>query len=217
MKKPKNSPEPVYGAWHGSGSGRAWSRSGSWLGIVWIELLYRYRSVLLMSFMLFSVFLLFAIESVFNGGFTFSLRILWAPWALLIVGFGGWNYDFLARETRSRWRPWLFAILTYPVVLLMSWPYVMALNAVTGSGTTVIYEGPIMEKRITGGRHPGHVVEILNKQSAELVTLRCSEARYHQLSEGDVFRETFFVGGFGIPYRWKFGEKEPSRNGNQTR
>lgn len=154
--------------------------------------------------MLVGLGFLLLIHSVFNGGFTFSARILWLPLALVIFGFTAFFHRDFEKINRNRWKAWMIAALFHPLSILMSWPYVMAVNAFFPSGRTITFHGPVIRKWESNGRSKSHLIVILDQSSGEEVTLRTSEAKYRQLSEGDGIGETFSVGLFGIPFRWRF-------------
>jgi len=161
-----------------------------------------------MTFMLVSFVFLMTIESVFNGGFDFSVRILWIPIGILIAGFTWWCRHDFERILNSRWKAWVTAGLLYPIALLMSWPYVMALNALLPSNSSVTYEGPVTRKFISGGRRNSYQVVIRDRSTQKEVTLSTSESRYGELSPGNTIQETFSVGRLGIPFRWRHAKRK---------
>jgi hypothetical protein len=170
---------------------------------------YRYSGLLFLAYVAGGMLFLVLIDSVFNGGFSFSMKILWLPVALAIFGFTCLNREFLRAEMGSSAKPWLLAAMLYPIVLLMSWPYVMALNAATARGDTLVYNGRIERKWIHhGSGRFGDTceIDIRDTQSSEVVTIRVSPEKYASLSQDDIVTVAFTRGGFGIPYRWRFTE-----------
>ena len=168
--------------------------------------LYRYRDVLAILYFVGGAFFLVTIESVFNGGFSFSVRILWLPLALLIFGFTWFNRHFLYPKMQSSWKTWATAAAAYLVFLLMAWPYVMAINAATNNGEKIIYRGPIQRKWIShGSRGNWYQIDVLNRLTSSVITFTIPQQKYALLNEGDIFTTEFVRGGFGIPYRWRFG------------
>jgi hypothetical protein len=163
----------------------------------------RYGNALFLGFLGVGVALLVAIESIFNGGFVYSIKATWFPLALLTFGVT-WMYrhDF-KRIGRSRSKVWITAALLYPIALLMTWPYVMAANALTTSGRSITYQGPVTHKWISSGRFPGNQVVIFDQATGKKITLSMSQSRYNTLSKGDNVMETFSIGGLGIPFRWR--------------
>ena len=149
---------------------------------------------------------LILIQSTFNGGFWQSVTWLWLPLAILIFGFTWLNRHFFYAQTGSRRQPWFIAILLYPIVLLMTWPYVMALNAATASGDTTTFRGQVVRKWIHHSARYGDSCELdlRDSNSGETVTLTVPQSRYDSLSVGDVTMEKFLRGGLGIPFRWIF-------------
>lgn len=163
----------------------------------------RYSTLLTVAFFGGAAFFLLSIESTFNGGFGLTVRYGSLPLAILIFGYTYWYRQELARICRSGKMVWIRASLLYPVVLLLSWPYVLGVNAFTGSGETITFTGPVEEKWITKGRHTGYHIAIRDSKTQEEVRLNCSESRYQTLQIGDSVSESFEVGGLNIPYRWK--------------
>ena len=171
--------------------------------------LHRHRDWLLV-FLLFAYlvgggFFLVAIESVFNGGFYFSVRILWLPLALLVFGFTWFNRHFLYREMQSFWKTWATAVAAYLMFLVMTWPYVMAVNAATSNGEKMVYGGQIQRKWIGhGSRSRFYEIDVFDSSTSQVVTFDVSPEKYASLREGEIFTTGFIRGGFGIPYRWRF-------------
>jgi hypothetical protein len=168
--------------------------------------IYRYGGWLFFAYLAGAMLFLVLIDSIFNGGFFFSVKLLWLPLAVVIFGFTWVNRDLLRSETGSSRKPWFIALLLYPVALLMSWPYMMALNAATARGGSLVYQGPIERKWIHhGGRRFGDSceIDIRDTHSSELITISVSSEKYASLSQGDTVTVEYMRGGFGIPYRWR--------------
>jgi len=92
----------------------------------------RFGTPIFLLYFFISLTFLCLIESVFNGGFYFSIRILWLPVAIVIFGVTAWCYKDMPRGRNGKgawWFPWVIAAILYPLSLLMAWPYVMAVNA----------------------------------------------------------------------------------------
>ncbi|MGH8048038.1 MAG: hypothetical protein ACREKL_12420 [Chthoniobacterales bacterium] len=157
-----------------------------------------------MAFLLGGLFFLIAIDSTYNGGFYFSASHLWLPLAALIFGYTWWHRKYFVSVTKRKKSPWITAAIVYPLVLLMSWPWLMALNAVTGTGAMVTYSGPIQGKWINHGKSRSYHFSILDDSSHEIIKLNCNASEYSRLSIGSIASRTFQLGGFGIPYRWRF-------------
>ena len=168
---------------------------------------YRYGGWFFFAYMAGAMLFLILIDFIFNGGFFFSVKVLWLPVAVVIFGFTWVNRDFLGAEMRSGRKPWFIAATLYPVALLMSWPYVIALNAATARGDTLVYKGPVERKWIHhGSRRYGDTceIDIRDKQSSEVITIPVSSEKYASLSEGETVTVEYMRGGFGIPYKWRF-------------
>ncbi len=55
-----------------------------------------------MLYMLGTIFFFFFIGSVFNGGFGFSMKVLWIPIGLLVFGFTWVNREFSSTQYNLR-------------------------------------------------------------------------------------------------------------------
>ena len=167
----------------------------------------RYGNKVFLAFMFGGLVCLLLVESVFNGGFDFSTKILWLPLGLLIFGYTWVNRQFFYIEMRSVRKPWLYAVMLYPMAILLSWLYMMLINAVTSSGDALVYRGPVEHKWVHhGGVRFGdsYEIDIRNADSSEVVTITVTPERYASISKGDVLAAEFKRGGFGIPFRWRF-------------
>ena len=170
----------------------------------------RFGTPFFLLYILISVVFLGLIETVFNGGFYFSIRILWLPMAIVIFGVTAWCHTDLAPGRNGKgawWLPWLMAVILYPVSLLMAWPYVMAVNAFLPSHGSVTYEGPVIDKQTSGGRVTSYQLILDDIRSGEPVTLPVSRAAYAGIPLGQTVHQTFTLGGLGIPYNWRFAGK----------
>ena len=173
-----------------------------------LRFLNRYAAWLFYAYIIGGLVFLLLIESVFNGGFYFSVKILWLPLMLLVFGFTWAKRHVLYDATKSIFKLWLFAAVFYPLTILFGWPYVMAFNAITASGDTIVYRGPVVRKWI--GHSPrgddSCRIEVRDTDSGEIITITVPPERYASLAVGDVAAEEFLRGGFGIPYRWRFAK-----------
>jgi hypothetical protein len=77
----------------------------SWKSV--LNFLYHWLWVLLFYIYLAgNLFFLLAIESTFNGGFDFSVRVLWLPLAIVVFCFTWFNRQALYAQVGSRWKTW---------------------------------------------------------------------------------------------------------------
>jgi len=165
----------------------------------WVRFIDRYKIILFYLLIGGAFAGFFLIESVFNGGFYETVSAVWLPLALMIA-YVLWFY-----RPRSLGL-WLLGAMLYPVMLLMIWPHAMILNALLPKQGELVYEGPIVHKWISQGRSRGYQLVLLDEATRERVTLTVSERAYERFSERDRARSTFTLGGFGIPYRWRFDD-----------
>ena len=131
----------------------------------------RSATLLLIGFLLGSLYFMSRIETVFNGGYAWTFDHLWAPWLAIIFGFAWLNRNALRARARRPWHPWVLSLVLYWVVLLSSQPYVMAVNAIPPHGGRVEYRGPIVDKFKAGGRHIRYEIRVRDSRTGETVTL----------------------------------------------
>jgi len=168
----------------------------------------RFGNALFLAYIGGGFLFLILLDSIFNGGFGVAVRLLWSPLAILIFGFTWWYRRDLYDLGMARSKVWVTASITYPILVLMGWPYVMAYNAMTPSGHSIVYSGQILRKFISGGRVRGHQVVIMDRSTHEPITLSVSSNNFATLSVGNSVQKSFHVGGLGIPYRWRFQNAE---------
>lgn len=94
----------------------------------------------------------------------------------------------------------------YVALVCFGIPYVMLANAVTASGATVTYEGPVISKFMSGGRSRSHVLTVLDRHTQAPVEITVRHAEYEQVPVGASYRHCMEIGGLGLPFRWRFGE-----------
>lgn len=167
----------------------------------------RFGTPFFITYTITAMILLGLIETVFNGGFYFSLRILWLPLAIVIFGVTAYCHKDLPRGRNGkgpRWFPWVMAAVLYPLTLLMSWPYVLLVNALLPSRGPVTYAGPVIEKPLSGGRTTTYLIVLDDFHTGEPITLAVSREAYDKIPLGMIVDQTFTIGGLGIPYNWRF-------------
>ncbi|MBX9404000.1 hypothetical protein K4L06_22105 [Lysobacter sp. BMK333-48F3] len=165
-----------------------------------------------------SIAWLVAIESTLNGGFYESVAWLWLP-LLAIVAAYAWCYrHWLTQRLRRRWKVVGYAAMTCGLLLLMSWPYWMAANALVDRGEMVLH-GPLTKKYIAGARYRANALEFRDLATGQIASVPVSPQLYHAASPGAQVRCVFRRGWFGIAYRWRKSSIgppctiQPQRNG----
>lgn len=172
----------------------------------------RYGKALAILFVLGSLFFLIAIESIFNGGFYFAVKIIALPAGISIFGFTYVNREELKLLFPGRpWQMWLIAGLLYPLSLLFGWPYLMAINAIAVDKEPIIFNGPVLEKFITSGKTTSYHIRIKDFTSNKTVALNVGANRYSLITVGSEYCAVFNRGMLGIPFVWRFGTN-PSVN-----
>jgi hypothetical protein len=173
-----------------------------------LQFIHRHGQWLFFGYVGGAVTFLLLIESTFNAGFMQSFKWMWFPLAALIFGFMWVTRYFFYEKARSHITPWVTATIVYLIALLMVPPYVMAYNAFTTSGETIIYSGPIVRKWIHHGARSGdsYEIDLRDTHSGEMITIEVPRHKYDSLSVGDVITEKYLKGGLGIPFRWRFAK-----------
>ncbi len=149
-----------------------------------------------------AVFLL-TIEMPVNDGFLFSLKVLCVPFGAVIFGYTWAKRDFLY-TVKGLVGTRVIACLAYPMLLLWGWPYVMALNALTGTGEKIVCSGRITAKWMTNGVPEAQMLETATQRK---MVLHLSQAEYDALQPGAPYAIEFQRGGFGFPYKWMMPQR----------
>ncbi len=157
----------------------------------------RFGGILFIAYGVVGVFFLVRIPSTFNGGFDFAVRHLWLPIAVVVLSYTAWRGE---RLEPSAWKRWTMAVVLCPLLLLFSWPYVLAANTLGGPHPDMTYRGVVTSKFISGARSRACVVEIQDGTTRERVQFVVSPSLYHSLDVGAEYGQTMKRGLFGIPY-----------------
>lgn len=159
-----------------------------------------------MAFMAISIAFFVGIETTFNGGFSVSAKYLSVPLAVGVILFVKININKI--KVYAPWSDlniWLFSILLfYPLILLMSWPYVLATNALLSSDEVIELGGRVDEKFITKGKNgSSYHLRTVDENTLDKAELNVSKGEYENIMEGDIYYHQFFKGAFGIPWHWR--------------
>lgn len=166
----------------------------------------RHARSLLLVFALGSLVFLGIIDTPEDGKWV-ALAFEWLglPVAVAVFAFTHVHRNEPVAGKPGRWRPWLLAILTYPMFLVLSWSYLLGLNAVLPATGSVEYRGRIIEKHESHGRHSSYSIRLIDERTKESVTLAVSACDYPSLAEGQTYVECFETGRLGIPFHWRYG------------
>ena len=159
-----------------------------------------------MAFMTISFAFLMGIETTFNGGVFISAKYLCVPLAVGVIFFVNVNINRIrVHAPWSNLKIWLFSLLLfYPLILLMSWPYVLATNAILSSSEVVELGGIVNEKFITTGKNgSSYHLKTTDVETLEKIELNVSKSEYQHIKEGDIYHHQFYKGAFGIPWHWR--------------
>jgi hypothetical protein len=167
-------------------------------------------------FLLGSAFFIFAIKlkspssgiSTLASKFWLPLAIFW--FSLAILAFIGTLYDSKGWHRSNMYNLvfytlgyWLYALILYMVVLMISIGYGFTINAFTGSGEIINFEGEIIEKKISmykGGKT--YYIIIIDNKTKSIEEFNVRHDTFNNLLVGNTYKEQYYKGGLGIPYRW---------------
>ncbi|EJL84600.1 hypothetical protein PMI15_02079 [Polaromonas sp. CF318] len=169
-----------------------------------IRFLIRFSGLLFIAFALGALVFFASIESVFNGGFAESIKILCLPFGVAILAFMYFNREALADSSLGLWQSWLLAAIVYPLSLLFGWPYLMAVNTLAFNPAPIIYSGPVIAKFVSSGKSTSHHIRLRDVSSGEIVELLSPRDAYSRIQVGAMYCTAFHRGLFGIPFRWRF-------------
>lgn len=160
----------------------------------------RWGNVLFVIYIAGAIFFLLSIETTFNGGFDLTIRWLSAPIAIIVFGCA----YFYRHEAKSRLRLWIAALILFPILVIFSWPYLVAANSICAPKHAIVFKGPIRSKTSSGGRFISCQITIQNEETGKEVTFTVPKSIWDNYAIGDEYQEKIYVGRFGIPYRWRF-------------
>lgn len=176
---------------------------------LWIKL---YGMALSTGYVVGSIILLKLIHSTFEAGFVLAVKVLWLPLGILFFACGWWSLRKRYPQGGRPMKTWGATVGLYLVFLLLSWPYVLLVNALTASDETMQVRGKVVERHEEKGRHPSYVLIVKDIQTGEDIPLETDEKTYRQIGLGDEYAQKLRVGGFGIPFRWSWqAEQVPGR------
>ena len=172
----------------------------------------RYGNAFFLAYIFGGLFFLLAIETPLNAGLRMTLLWLALPFAAIVFGYTYRYEDYFAAHSKprwrtrikARWRVWITAVLVYPMIVFFAWPYLIAANSIPASGERISFAGPILKKWISRGKYYlGYEIVILDETTRVEMTFTVSRAEFQSVKSGEYFRRDFYLGRFGIPYRWK--------------
>jgi hypothetical protein len=157
----------------------------------------------LLVYLIGGILINISIETTLNGGMDISLKYLSIPLAIIIFGYTAMTRnEAIARNPKAS--PWVMACILYPLCVLFTSPYIVALNAAGMPKQEIIFRGPIIRKWYSSGKSTSYHVEIMDSASNKKVSFYISKTLYNSVHEGDSYTKKMYLGRFGIPYRWKW-------------
>ena len=177
-------------------------------GKMMLRLVIYFGRVIFMLFLLGALLSLAVIESPgnsLNDGFVSSIKLLALPVGVIVFTITYFSHNTLMVHPGKPWQPWLNAVLLYPMLLLLSPPYVMAINALSIKDTPIIYSGPILEKFVHSGKSRSLNIRMQDTHSGKNIELQLSCEEYSKVAEGDPYCVAFNQGLLNMPFRWRYG------------
>lgn len=153
------------------------------------------------------VFFLFAIDhSVDDGGMILTAKYFSIPVSAVVLVVFWMNRKSLYVQFGSATKAWISVLMVCPMALLSVWPYVLALNAITGAGEEISYTGRIVDGRVMKDSHANkqYVIDVKEDGTGRLIMFTVTPEQFKSVQKGARIKITFLRGGFGLPYRWKF-------------
>lgn len=167
------------------------------------KLFKQHADVFLILFMLVSGALLFLVETAFNAGFSETVKYLAGPWAVIIFGLAAVH---VRRAPHLKRQYWTVAILLYPLAVLFSWGYFIALNSIGIYDETVVFSGPVTAVHVSNGGKDPSTITMHDANTNKTVEFWVSQRQAEEVDIGATYRLCFYSGRFGIPFVWRFSE-----------
>ena len=166
----------------------------------------RIGSRLFPIFMFGGLFWLMLIETTFNSGFDFMMKILALPLALIVFSFTYINQTALLAYSNSLLKLWGVAIAFYLLLLLFSWPYLLVVNAVFRDEKPVVYTGEIIKKyeHRSSKNSNSYLITIRDIDTNEDIVLKLPYLYFQEAQVGQRYCTVFYRGLLGIPFRWRY-------------
>ncbi|MHA7002137.1 hypothetical protein [Aeromonas sp. R9-1] len=170
-----------------------------------VDLAIKYRNYLLGIYIGGAMLFLLLLETLHNGGFVESIKWLFIPIGIFIFAFFKVNLSKLKKVLwpNSRYKPWLYCVLVYVLTLFMSCPYIIAANAIAANSDVKLVSGVVVNKFISGSKSNSFNVTVKDSSTTKEFDLTVGEEKFKHLKLGDSYSECFYVGRFGILYRWR--------------
>ncbi len=167
--------------------------------------LIKYRNYLLGIFIGVAILFLYLFETTRNGGFYESTKTLFIPIGIIIFAFFKANLHRLNELlwSNSKWKPWLYCVAVYLVTMLMIWPYYVAANVFLSNNQSQLISGVVLKKFKSGSNPTSFNVTVKDEFTSNEYDLNVGIAKFEQLDVGINYSECFYIGGFGILYRWR--------------
>jgi hypothetical protein len=150
-----------------------------------------------------SLYFFIVIRTTFNGGFGVIISKSWLPLAILeiIISFLFRKYFYpFNRATKDYW---IFLLCCYPGLLLSTWGFGLGINAFTSSGDVIVFQGQVVERQIRTSKGTSYYIRLIDKQTNKEVDFLVDLETYNSTSIGGIYREQFYKGGLGVPFKWR--------------
>jgi hypothetical protein len=179
-------------------------------------LLVRYPFSFFSAYLLVSIGLLIVIETPFNEAVGKSAAWTAIPIGILSIAFTLRYFDrirLLYKESPSN--IWFSTILTAGILIFLSWPYSLFVNAKLSKSTEVLLGGVVQEKFESGSRSRSFVLVTSSGGLNSTYRLQVPEQVYRATNIGAEYHHCFFRGSLGFYYRWRYSEAQPTCKGQR--
>jgi hypothetical protein len=173
--------------------------------------LVRYPGSFFLAYMLVAIALLIVIETPFNEAVGTSAAWTAVPISVLSIAF---TRRYIERirllSKRSASSVWFYTVLTTAILIFLSWPYSLLVNAKLGTSSEVLLGGVVQEKFESGSRSRSFVLTTWSETLNTTIRLQVPEQLYRTTDIGAKYHRCFLRGSLGFYYRWRYSEAQPT-------
>jgi len=176
-----------------------------------VKLIIKNINYILGFYMGFSMLFLLLIESTnTNDLFLDGFKFLFIPIGILLFSFFIINFKQVYRAfgATSKSTFWIYCFGIYILLLLMTGPYLLAVNAALSNYEVHKISGLVIDKSKSrsGGKYTSteHILVIKDETTSKSHRLQTTENQYKKINKGDYYSECFYIGRLNTLFKWRF-------------